>query len=448
MTPAARFTLLAAIAAAFPLPAQPTPTAHSSSAVLAQLPDGELKRQFIIDCTNCHQMSAGHAYPGGKPKTQAEWSATVTRMMSFAGAHTGFPIMSAGRNPDSTAAWLARHLAAPPAGEALLRPGTVVRSDASIVEFLLPEPQDLPHDVAVDSTGQVLVTGMMTHTMYVLDTASRVFTPVPIPQPRANPRAVEIAGNGDWWVLLGGPGKVARYSPLTQQWTMHDVGMYAHSIAIDSAQRVWFNGHFTRDPEQIGFVDGRSGMVRVIPAPPHPTLRTVPGGPIPYELRVAPSGVVWMSELQGHRILSYDPRTDAFRTYEMPVSISAPRRFEIDSGGALWIPSYAANALVRLDPATGTTTAYDLPRKDVVPYVVKIAGATIWVGTNASDEVYAFDTRTREFQVFPLPTRGAVIRHMVVDPRNGDLWLAYGASPGIPARIARLRVGRGSGGSE
>jgi streptogramin lyase len=441
MTAVVRLALCAALAARLPAHAQQSSGSHSSSAVLAQLPDGETKRQFIIDCTNCHQMSASDAYPGGKAKTHAEWSATVTRMLSFAGAQTGFPIMSPGRNADSTAAWLARYLTAAPAGEAALHAGTHVASGARITEYLLPEPRDLPHDVAVDSMGQVLVTGMMTHTMYVLDTASRVFTPMSIPQPRANPRAVEIGRNGDWWVLLGGPGKVARYRPLTQQWTMYDVGMYAHSIAIDSADRVWFNGHFTRDPEQIGYVDARTGTVRVIAVPPHPTLRTVPGGPIPYELRVAPNGVVWMSELQGHRILSYDPRTESFRTFEMPISVSAPRRFEIDSSGALWIPSYAGNTLVRLDPVSGRTTAFELPRKDAVPYVVKIAGGTIWIGTNASDEVYAFDTSNRSFRVYPLPTRGAVIRHMVVDPRNGDLWLAYGASPGIPARIARLRVG-------
>jgi streptogramin lyase len=280
---------------------------------------------------------------------------------------------------------------------------------------------------------------MMSHTMYTLDTASRTFAAVAIPVPRSNPRAVEIARNGDWWVLLGGPGKVMRYRPLTQQWSSHDVGMYAHSIAIDAADRVWFNGHFTRDPEQIGYVDGGSGSVRVIATPPHPVLRTIPGGPIPYELRVAPNGIVWMSELQGHRIISFDPKTEAFREFAMPVSISAPRRFEIDASGALWIPSNAANALVRLDPVTGQTTSYELPRKDAVPYVVKISGNTIWIGTNASDEVYAFDATSKRFTMYPLPSRGAVIRHMVVDPRNGDLWLAYGSSPGIPARIARLR---------
>ena len=42
-----------------------------------------------------------------------------------------------------------------------------------------------------------------------------------------------------------------------------------------------------------------------------------------------------------------------------------------------------------------------------------------------------------------LPTRGATMRHLAIDPANGDLWIAYGASPAIhPTRIARLRRAR------
>jgi hypothetical protein len=29
-----------------------------------------------------------------------------------------------------------------------------------------------------------------------------------------------------------------------------------------------------------------------------------------------------------------------------------------------------------------------------------------------------------------------------VDARNGDVWAAYGASPGVPPKIVRLRVPR------
>lgn len=110
----------------------------------------------------------------------------------------------------------------------------------------------------------------------------------------------------------------------------------------------------------------------------------------------------------------------------------------MDRAGVLWIPTYAANSLVRFDPASSRMEEIPLPRRDAVPYIARAAGASVWVGTNASDEVYRYDSAVKRWEVYPLPTRGAVIRHMVVDPRDGALWLAYGASPGIDARVARL----------
>jgi hypothetical protein len=30
------------------------------------------------------------------------------------------------------------------------------------------------------------------------------------------------------------------------------------------------------------------------------------------------------------------------------------------------------------------------------------------------------------------------VRHLDVDERTGAVWVAYGASPGVPARVARI----------
>ncbi len=412
----------------------------SSAAVLAQLPDGEFKRRFIIDCTNCHQFDARVAYPGGKTRTQSQWVAEITRMLTYAGATTGFPIMSADRDADSTAAYLAKYLTAPPTASDRRYSDRTAVSRAEVVEYMMPSAQDLPHDVAIDSGGSVVVTGMFSHTMYVLDTTTKSFEALAIPVERGNPRAIEIARNGDWWVLLGNPMKVARYEPGALRWSTFDIGVYAHSVALAGDSAVWYNGHFTRDPEQIGVVTPQSGAVRTFAAPRHPTMAVRPGGPIPYELRTAPDGTLWMSELQGNRMISFDPRTSTFKAYDMPTTVSAPRRFDIDSAGTLWIPAYAANALVRFEPQTGRFREIPLPVRDAVPYIARVDAkrGVIWVGTNASDELYAYDPAEDRYTVYPLPSAGVVVRHMVVHPATGDLWLAYGASPGIAARIARL----------
>ncbi len=411
--------------------------AAASSDWLALLPEGEPKRQFIIDCTNCHQMDEPVTLLEGRDRTRDEWAASVRKMLGFAGATTGFPIISAGRDPEATATWLTLSLAGRrPA------PRPVATATAEVTEYPMPVAEDLPHDVAVDSTGGILITGMFSHVMYRMDPGSGAMTRIELPAPRGGPRAVEVDGAGNWWVLLGGPGLMARYTPATARWDTWPMGMYPHSVALDRAGGAWFNGHFTRDPEQVGRVDPGTGRVELHAVPPHPTMAQGPGGPIPYELRAAPDGTIWGSELQGNRIFRFSPDTRRFRAWSLPTPMSAPRRFDITADGVLWIPAYAAGVLVRFDPRTERFTEIPLPLTDALPYVVRAdpRREQLWIGTAGADLVFRYDLRTGAFSSYRLPSPGALVRHLAVDPANGDVWLAYGASPSrIGARIARLR---------
>ncbi|HEX6644946.1 MAG TPA: hypothetical protein VF037_09715, partial [Gemmatimonadales bacterium] len=85
----------------------------------------------------------------------------------------------------------------------------------------------------------------------------------------------------------------------------------------------------------------------------------------------------------------------------------------------------------------------ELPVEASAPYVVRMGrDGEVWIGTGAADALFRYDPRTGAFETIPLPTRGALVRHLAVDPRTGDVWLAYGESPGkAPARIARFRRG-------
>lgn len=414
--------------------APPTPV---SAAVLALLPDGVEKREFLLDCTGCHQMDEERVFPGGRARTREEWRAIVARMIAFAGWQSGFPIMSAARDADRTADFLAAHLTTPPAATPVY-PG-VVRAD--VREYAYPYAQDLPHDLAIDATGHVVITGMFSHRMLVLDPATGEYDEVQIPIAQANPRALDIDARGDWWVLLGAPGRVARYRPSTGEWQSWEVGMYGHDVRPDGRGGAWFNGHFSKQPEQIGRVDATAGTVRIIDVP-GPTPDASGGGPIPYGMRIASDGVVWMSELHGNRMVAYDPAAGRFDFHDMPTASSGPRRFDIDAQGVLWIPEYAAGRLARLDPRSGEFREYALPFTDALPYVVAVDEARnrIWIGTGAADAVFVFDPLSGRFAAVPLPTRGALVRHIDVDGRTGDLWAAYGASPGIPPKIARIRV--------
>lgn len=420
-------------------PADPTwvPQSPTAAAVLAMLPDGEEKRAFVLDCTGCHQMDPARTFPGGRTRTRDEWRGVVRRMLAFAGWRAGFPIMSAARDAERTADFLAAHLTAPPVAPPAY--SAVVAAD--VVEFDYPYGMDLPHDLAVDDAGRVVITGMFTHRMVVLDPSTGQFEDVPIPVAGANPRALEIDDAGDWWVLLGEPGRIARHRLSTGEWRTWDIGVYGHDVRPDGLGGAWFNDHFSKAPELIGRVDTASGEVRRVEVPGS-TPDSAGGGPIPYGMRIGPDGVVWMTELHGNRLVGHDPETGRFRFHEMPTTASGPRRLDVDRAGVVWIPLYAAGGLARFDPASGRFRVYPLPFADALPYVVRIDDerGRIWVGTAAADAVFVFDPRTERFSTVPLPTRGALLRHVDGDPATGDLWAAYGASPGIMPKIARVRL--------
>ncbi|HEX7337930.1 MAG TPA: hypothetical protein VF252_12055 [Gemmatimonadales bacterium] len=406
-----------------------------SAGWLARLPDGETKRKFILDCTGCHPFDEKIALVDGRSRTEAEWAEAVTRMLGYAGARTSFPVIAWDREAKSTAAWLARHSQKSPSEVVF-----PVAAQAEITEFMMPEPGDLPHDLAIERSGSVLVTGMFTHVLYRLDPSLGRFTSIPIPVEKANPRAIDIDSLGRVWLVLGAPNKLA-VMERDSVWRSFDVGMYPHSLAIGSGGRVWFNGHFTYSPELIGHVEAASGRVATHEVPAHPTLGKGPGGPIPYELRVGPDGRVWGSELAGNRIFAFTPGNRRFEVFSLPTPHSGPRRFDVDSKGIVWIPAYAANLLVRFDPASGIFSEIPLPVRDAVPYIVRAdrQSGALWIGTGAADALFRYDPATRQFETYRLPSQGALVRHLAIDSRNGTVWAAYGASPGIPARIARVQ---------
>jgi virginiamycin B lyase len=416
--------------------AQPAPQeaeALPASAFLAALPDGMVKRQFIIDCTGCHTFHEGIAYPAGQSRTRESWQEAAARMVANYGAGTGFPVIGRERDASRTAQWLAAGL--PPRAAVKWDWPAALLARAEIREYALPTPNDLPHDVAVDGR-TVVITGMFTGRMYVLDPETGEMRTEATP--RANPRAIEIDGTGNWWVVLGGPRAVARRA-RGGEWSVFDAGYYAHSVALAPDGGVWVNGHFTHNPELLSRIDPGSGVRRDFTVPEHPDFTSTP---VPYEIRVGRDGMVWMSELQGNRIVRFDPRSEQFKVWTMPTPASGPRRLDVDPSGVVWIPAYGANKLARFDPVTEKFEEFELPLQDTAPYIVRYdeRRTAVWVASGMADALFRFDPSTRRFRYYRLPTPDALVRHFTIDPATGDLWLAPGSSPGtMPSRVMRLR---------
>ena len=334
---------------------------RTSSEWLDLLPEGPAKRWFILDCTGCHQLNETRALRGGKIRTADEWATDATRMIKMFGPESGFPIIAAHEDPAQLGAWINRYVAAARGVPRLLPSAEPSETRYQITEYDLPG-QDLPHDIAVDSAGRIVITGMFTHRLLQLDPGSGATTEISIPIDRANPRAIEVDARGRWWVLLGQAESVGRYDPATRQWAFAPVAMYGHSIGLDRAGNAWTNFHFANDSIRLARVSERGGQLSTeeFRGPPAPGGARGPS-PIPYELRIAPTGKVWVSTLHGGQLVGFDPGTKRFETVSLPEPDAGPRRFDIDGQGVLWVPGYSSSKLYRYDPSTGRFATYPLP---------------------------------------------------------------------------------------
>jgi streptogramin lyase len=415
-----------------------------AAAFLAALPDGIQKQQFIVDCTGCHTFHAGIAYPDGKSRTRPSWENAIGSMIARFGPRSGFPVIGPTADPSRMSEWLTRSL--PDRAQITWKWQPALEGKAEIREYPLPEATDLPHDLVVDGNA-VVVTGMFSAQLYRLDPTTGAVRTEPTPQP--NPRAIERDTAGNLWVVLGGPQLVARRTPANE-WHIYDTGYYAHSVALSPDGGVWVNGHFTHKPELISRIDPRSAQRKDYTVPAHPSLNTTT---VPYEIRAAADGMIWLSELQGNRLVRFDPRmqqalpgslrsSPQFKVWNLPTAASGPRRLDVDPTGVVWIPEYGANKLARFDPRTEKFEEFELPLKDTAPYIARwdARRGVVWVGSGMADAVFRFDPNTKQFRYYRLPTPDAMIRHIAFDPSNGDVWLAPGSSPGTtPARVVRLR---------
>jgi virginiamycin B lyase len=414
-----------------------------SSTWLSLLPDGEMKRRFIVNCAACHEIAHSRIYKDGAIRDEAKWSEAIALMKSI----DAYKLVSPSLDAKIYAPWLAEHLSPKTISALKLQPAADVATvgHAVITEYALPTATELPHDVAIGPDHRVWITAFWTGFMWALDPATgkiESFNVAEDKSTQAQVRALQFDRSGKLWVVLGGTKSVVRLDPTTHEIRTYPVGIYAHDIVLDSKGDVWLNDYFS-NPEAIAKLEVTTGKVTHLLLP-SAHLPTAEGQPLPYGLQIDAQDRLWSTQLVGNTLVRFDTRNSEAKLYQMPLSLSGPRRHAVARDGTVWMPEFNTGFIAHFDPRTEKFERFRVGESTLGAYDLAIdpRDGGIWITGALASALIRFDPKTHAIERYPLPTEPAYMRHIAIDPNNGDVWSAYSSLPTAVPKVVRVSRGR------
>jgi streptogramin lyase len=404
------------------------------------LPEGTMKLEFILNCTSCHEISHARIFRNGTPRTAEDWAQAIALMRSI----DIYGLTPPDFNDADYAAWLAQHLNAEAiAGLQAARLASGAALAARITEYPVPVTPSLPHDLVLGPDGRVWITGFYNNVVWALDPADGAIQSFPVnekPDVMGQVRALSFDRKGMLWVLLGGTESLVRLDPADGSIRTFALGMYPHSIEVDSRGKIWFNDYISSG-ERIGSIDPATGKLEVMNLP-SAGLTKEQGLPLLYGLQIDSKDVLWGTLLAANKLFRYDTRSGETKLYDMPAMNSGPRRPGMAPDDSVWIPEFNTGKVARFDPVSETFTRYELGSSSFGPYDVAVdpVSGHVWSAGSLASAMVRIDPATGRRDTFPFPTEPAYPRHMAIDAETGDVWTTYSSMPDAKPKITHIEI--------
>jgi virginiamycin B lyase len=297
--------------------------------------------------------------------------------------------------------------------------GAAAGNEVVITEWDVPTPGSRPHDPAVAPDGALWYTGQRANTLGRLDPATGEIKEYLLKTPQSGPHGLVADKEGNIWYTGNARGHIGKLNPQTGEVTEYPMPDPAagdpHTPVFDPKGHLWFTvqrGNF------VGRLDPGTGKVML--------KRVSTPNALPYGMVVSADGIPFFCAFGTNKLARIDPATMEITEYALPEGARS-RRLDVTPAGMVYYTDFARGYLGRLNPADGKIEEWPSPGGPASePYGIAVTpDGMVWYSESGvtPNTLVRFDPNTRSFAVWPIPSGGGVIRHMIATPR-GDLYLA------------------------
>ncbi|EME41909.1 hypothetical protein DOTSEDRAFT_65119 [Dothistroma septosporum NZE10] len=125
---------------------------------------------------------------------------------------------------------------------------------------------------------------------------------------------------------------------------------------------------------------------------------------LPLGLYVASNGIIYVAELVGNKILTYDPKIQVTQEFPLPEAAQLPAVIRAERNGNVYFSLFPGNGIGRIDMATNEITLFHTNQtlhfgsEDTID---KYGG--VWLSSFTTDVMARLDTNTDQFSYVPFP---------------------------------------------
>jgi virginiamycin B lyase len=426
-------------------------SAHLTNAEwMHSMPGTEQQKKFLLNCIGCHTLER-------VMKSSFEpdqWIEVISRMATYyPGTTPLYPQRLAGNfqrmrdrgNVQPIAEWLSTvNLARQDTWnfplKTLPRP-TGKSTKVIFTEYDLPNQRIQPHDVVLDSKGNVWYSDFGQMFLGKMDAETGKVTQYPIPVTKPGwplgSLDLEVDRDDNVWLGMMYQASIVRFDQKTETFKVWSIpkewdseGAQFGHLAVTGTHidnKVWVKNS---DGTKIYRLDLTNDKWEDLGAPNDPrTGRRIGTYGIHSD---ATTNDAYLLDFSAGNIVKIDAKTTKPTIYLTPTANSTPRRGRVDAEGRVWFAEYRADRIGMLDPKTAQIAEWRVPTTWSAPYdAIFSKWGHAWTGSMVTDRVARLDIETGQYTEYTLP-RPTNIRRVFVDDRTnpGALWIGsnHGAS--------------------